>query len=74
MSKTNLLTHSKNVPSVLGLNSNRPSGAASIATSDNPEALAFAIRYGNRPTRRLAKKKLASSRHRKLMNQIGDDL
>lgn len=74
MSKAKMGTNPNKVPSTPGSNYSRPSGASALATFDSPEALAYAMLYGNRSTRRLAEQKVASDRHRKLMKKIGGAL
>ena len=41
-----------------GNNNDRPSGAASLAAADSPEMLMRAAVFGNRATRRLARRNL----------------
>jgi len=67
MSKAKALTNPNKASSVPGSNYSRPTGAWSLATFDSPVALAHAILYGNRATRRLAEKNQASYKHRKLI-------
>jgi len=74
MSKSKIGRNPNNASSIPGTKYSRPSGSSEMATSDDPKVLVYAIRYGNRATRRLAEQKLASYSHRKLMNQIGADL
>ena len=64
-----MVTSHNRMPSIPGGNSSRPSGAASIATSNNPNLLALAVLFGNRATKRLATQKMRSN-YRKLMKQI----
>ena len=72
MSKAKMYTSSSKIPTYPGLNHSLPSGAAPIGASHSPKSLAWAIRYGNRQTRRLAQQTLRSSHHRKLMKICGD--
>lgn len=74
MSKVKIGTNPKKAPSIPGTSYSRPSGSCFFATFDSPEALSYAVNYGNRPTRRLAENKLGISKHRKLMKSIGGDL
>ncbi len=67
MTKAKRGTNPKNVPSLPGTIQSWPSGAYSTTGNSRPEILAYAIKYGNRPTRRLAAKNQASYKHRKLI-------
>ena len=71
MSKAKMGTNPNSMPSFPNSNFSRPSGSSPIATSNDPEMLAFAVRFGNRATRRLAMQKFGSNSHRKLMKSIG---
>lgn len=71
MSKAKMVTSSNRIPSIPGGNSSRPSGSSSIATSNDPDRLIYAMLFGNRETKRLVKQKLKSSKYHKLMKKIG---
>lgn len=71
MSKAKMGTNPNSMPSIPGSNFSRPSGSSSVATSDNPERLIYAMLFGNRETKRLAKQKLKSSKYHKFMKRIG---
>ena len=70
MSKAKMVTSPNKMPSILGGNSSRPSGASLIDTSNDPDRLIYAMLFGNRETKRLAMHKFGSNSHRKLMKSI----
>ncbi len=70
MCKAKTGTNAKKTPSLPGTNYTRPSGASPAATSNVPEVLAYAIKYGNRATRRLAEQNQASYKHLKLIGGV----
>lgn len=71
MSKSRIVKNPNKLPSIPSGSTSRPPGALSLATSNNQDLLADAIRYGNRATRRLATQKAGSSNYRKLMKSGG---
>ena len=71
MSKAKMVTSPNKMPSILGGNSSRPSGASLIDTSNDPDRLIYAMLFGNRETKRLAMQKLKSSKHQNFIKRIG---
>ena len=69
MSKAKMVTSPNRMPSIPGGNSSRPSGSSPIATSNDPDLFAFAVRFGNRATKCLAKQKLKSSKYQNFIKK-----
>ena len=71
MSKAKMVTSPNKMTTIPGENSSRPSGSSSIATSNDPDRLIYAMHFGNRETKGLAMQKLKSSKHQNFIKRIG---